>query len=225
MLISFSGLDGAGKTTQIKTLLKYYEKRGAKVGSIYSIFPDIRYHSTDDLVKAYQILRNYDVIHLRYRLNSDKNSKIMQKLEQLPLPLKELAIKAAIQGYHDHCELNEHLITPLKEMNKTIIFDRYYYDELVYKSVYGCPDHILAQLYNNATNTDVRFYIYISAEECFNRNRLRPDSKVNLYQKKEYVVELLSRFRWIAEQNNLITIDGGQEREDISKLVLQHINF
>lgn len=83
MIISFSGLDGAGKTTQIEMLLASYRNLGARVGTVYSYMPDIRYHSTNELKELYNKLLPYDVIHIRYRMNSDRNSHIMQTLERI----------------------------------------------------------------------------------------------------------------------------------------------
>lgn len=40
MIISFSGLDGAGKTTQIEMLLASYRALGAQVGTVFSYMPD-----------------------------------------------------------------------------------------------------------------------------------------------------------------------------------------
>ena len=37
MIISFSGPDGAGKTTQIKKLLSYFSKKGLSVGAVQDI--------------------------------------------------------------------------------------------------------------------------------------------------------------------------------------------
>ncbi len=44
MIISFSGLDGAGKTTQINHLLNFYQGTGLSTYSIYNILPEICYH-------------------------------------------------------------------------------------------------------------------------------------------------------------------------------------
>ena len=61
MIISFSGLDGAGKTTQIKKLLNAYKIKWAKVGSIYSYMPDIWYHSVKELHDLYEKLLDFDL--------------------------------------------------------------------------------------------------------------------------------------------------------------------
>lgn len=225
MIISFSGLDGAGKTTQIKMLLAEYRNQGAKVGSIYSIFPDIRYHDERELLFAYNKLQSCDVILLRYRLNSDKNNAIMHKLESLPLPLPELASQAALQGFHDHLELDRNIIEPLVERGKTIIFDRFFYDELAFKYIFGCPESVLNKLYADARAADVGFYIHIPAEECLNRNRMRPDGTVNIYKEKKHVIDLINRFNVIAERKKLVVLNGTNTRETIKTEILSALSF
>ena len=223
MTISFSGLDGAGKTTQIKMLLETYQNLGAKVVSIYTYLPDIRYHSAKELHILYQRLCAYDVIHIRYRLNSDKNFHIMQQLERKIPPQRFLATVATIQDYLDHRELSKFVLKPLLAEKKTLIFDRYYYDELAFKYVYGCPKFILESIYRNAKNTNWGFSLKISSEECIKRNQSRPDSIVALYQTKASIDALVGRFDCIAEKKKLIFLDGTCTKEVIAALVLKQI--
>ena len=225
MIISFSGLDGAGKTTQIVHLMNAYKKRGARVGSIYSFLPDLRYHNLEDLHVLYNRLSCFDVIHIRYRLNSDRNCVLMHDLESKIPPQPILATRAAIQGYLDHKRLSEIVLKPLIHNNKTLIFDRYYYDELAFKYIYGCPDVILKTMYRKEPDSDLGFLIRISSEECIKRNRFRPDSIVSIYQSHKSILTLSKRFDCIAERKNLIVLDGTQDRETISNVILQHVSL
>lgn len=223
MIISFSGLDGAGKTTQIQMLLDAYQKLGASVGSIYSYLPDIRYHSSKELHMLYQKLCAFDVIHVRYRLNSDRNCVLMQRLERKIPPQRILATAATIQGYLDSLELSKFVLMPLLEKGKALIFDRYYYDELAFKYVYGCPELILKSIYQNAKDADFGFLIRISSEECTKRNKSRPDNNVAVYQNNTCINALSDRFDHIAEMKKLIVLDGSRSRNAISELVLKHL--
>ena len=224
MIISFSGLDGVGKTTQIQMLLEYYRKKGAKIGSIYTYFPDIRYYNKLDLKKIEPELHSCDVILMRYRLNSNMNNFIMHHLEREMSQQHILSIIATLQGYMDHCELKKYIISPLLSDNKTIIFDRYYYDELAFKYIYGCPDSIIKSLYRNMQDADVKFYIEIPAIECLRRNHTRPDSNIPLYQNESHINYLIKRFNDIVKEKQLITLNGMNPKEQIAQSVLNHIN-
>lgn len=220
MIISFSGLDGAGKTTQIKMLLSYYQQRGFKTGSIYDLFPDIRYHSVVDLRYAYDFLRKYDVIHMRFRLNSDRNSVIMHKLEQSPFPKPITAIAAAIQGYQDHLLLYRYVLEPLLKGGKIILFDRYFYDELAFKHVYGCPCFILKMLYANVQAADIPFYIRISPQDCQERNRTRLEETAAIYQNIKRISNLAKNFDDIAAQKGMTVLNGINTAEKIFKQII-----
>lgn len=143
MLISFSGLDGAGKTTQIKNLLHAFERTGLRTGSVYDLYEDIRYHSIQDLINLYKHLVKFDVIHLRFRLNSDENSSLMSELEYSNFQHPYLSRAAALQGYFDHVQLYRYVVLPLLEKGKTILSDRYYYDEIAFKCAYGCDYSVM----------------------------------------------------------------------------------
>lgn len=224
MIISFSGLDGAGKTTQINLLLDYYRTQGASVGSIYSYYPDLRYHSIRELHMIYNKLSSYDVIHIRYRLNSDNNCVIMKVLESKKPPQLIMATAAAVRGYLDHKELNKHVLEPLVDNNKILIFDRYYYDELAFKYVYGCPAFVLNRMYQKERDADLAFLVKVSLDECIKRNQFRPDSTVSLYQSQKNIALLADRFDYIAKKKKLITLDGTLPRKEISKMILNLIS-
>lgn len=224
MIISFSGLDGAGKTTQIKMLLSFFQQRGFKTGSIYELFPDIRYHSAEDLRCAYAFLREYDIIHMRFRLNSDRNSIIMRKLEQSPFPRPLMAAAAAIQGYQDHLSLCQNVLEPLLKAEKILLFDRYFYDELAFKRVYGCPSFILKTLYGNMQDADIPFYIRVPPQVCQARNRTRPEETAIIYQDIKRISTLAENFDDIATQRNMIVLDGTDNAKIILKEIIAILN-
>lgn len=221
MIISFSGLDGAGKTTQIKMLLSFYQQLGYKVGSIFDLFPDIRYHSISDLKCAYFYLREYDAIHIRFRLNSDRNSILMSKVEQSVSPQKVDAIRAAIQGYFDYTNLYRIVLRPLLRDGKALFFDRYLYDELAYKTFYGCPEIFLRTLYiNNVKKPDFSLYLRITPQVCIARNQTRPEETAIIYKSISKTAKLVERFDKIASQENMVVINGAANKEEILKQII-----
>lgn len=148
----------------------------------------------------------------------------MRDLENKMPPQRARATAAAIQGYRDHNELSKLVLEPLIDDNKILIFDRFYYDELVFKYIYGCPAFLLDLIYHKERDADLGFIVKISSDECIKRNQFRPDSSVAIYQSRESIVSLSNRFDFIAEKYKLIVLDGSQPRDALAKFVLDRIS-
>lgn len=220
MLISFSGLDGAGKTTQIELLLNTFRKAGLRTGSVYDIYSDIRYHSIADLTDLQEYLEKFDAVHLRFRLNSDENSLLMADLEYSDFQNLYLAKAVALQGYFDHAQLYRYVVFPLLEKGKTILSDRYYYDEIVFKCVYGCDYSVMRKMYMDCRKPDLAFYIAAHPQDIFRRNVDRPDGKTTLYRDISHILQLTKLFEQLTQDSELIRIDGTRSRNDVHKQIL-----
>lgn len=224
MLISISGLDGAGKTTQIKLLLSYYQKIGLKTASIYDLLPDIRYHSFAELQQYYAYLSLFDVVHLRFRLNSDENNDIMNILEYSDFNDKYLAEASALQGFYDYYLLQKYIINPLLNQGKIIISDRHYYDEIAFKSVYGCDYYRMCKMYEEIPKPDIAFYLSIPSITAYERNLIRPDGKTSLYRNLQNINKLVHFFQKLVQSTNLIQIDGMKDIDEIHYTLLKNIS-
>ncbi len=220
MLISFSGLDGAGKTTQIKLLLNTFQKAGFSTGSVYDIYPDIRYHSIADLTDLRKYLERFDVVHLRFRLNSDENSSLMADLEYSDFQNSYLAKAAALQGYFDHVQLYRYVVFPLLEKGKTILSDRHYYDEIAFKCAYGCDYSIMRKMYMDCSRPDMAFYIAAQPQDIFQRNIDRPDGKTTLYRDISHILQLTKLFEQLTRDSELMRIDGTRPFHDVHKQIM-----
>ena len=220
MLISFSGYDGSGKTTQINLLLDYYQSKGLHTASIYDLNPTIRYHSYSELIDYYNY---FDVIHLRFRLNSDENNDVMNILEYSTFDNKYLAEISALQGFYDYYLLQKYVTSPLLKERKIVISDRHYYDEIAFKSVYGCNYERLCKLYSEIQVPDISFYLKISSSVAYERNKTRPDGVTTLYQNIRWIDQLGAYFDRLTKSTSLIEIDGSHNIKFIHKNILRYI--
>ena len=225
MIISFSGPDGIGKTTQILYLLKYFKNMGFKCCSVYDISSDIRYHNQRDLIAYYMHFQSNDVIHTRFRMNSDANDKLISKLENTSIiPNKELAMLAAKQGYIDACEWFDTVVNPIQaEKEKILIFDRYIWDEIAFKTFYGCSLEYMEDLYINIERPQLSLICTASTPTIKKRNSTRPDGDTTLYKSSIYINQLNDIFTQIAEAHKLQIINMEGTPIDTHKKILQLI--
>ena len=223
MLISISGYDGAGKTTQIQYLLDYYQKHKLKTASIYDVAPSIRYHSYKELINYYDYLKNYDVIHLRFRLNSDENSKLMNVLEYSDYNDLYLAEAVALQGFFDYYLLNKYVTKPLLDAGKIVISDRYYYDEVAFKSVYGCDYTRMLKMYDEIPEPNLALYLSVSPQTIFERNKTRPDGQTTIYKDINIIKKLGYYFERLLKDTCLLLINGNDSINHIHSMIYRHI--
>lgn len=222
MIISFSGPDGIGKTTQILYLLKYFKKMGFKCCSVYDISSNIRYHNQKELLTYYKHFRSNDVIHTRFRMNSDANDKIIDKLENTsPIPNKDLAMLAATQGYIDAREWFDTVINPIQaEKEKILIFDRYVWDEMAFKTFYGCSLEYMEALYTSTEKPQLSLICTANTPTIKERNSTRADGDTTLYKSSKYINQLNDIFFQIAEKHKLQIINMEGTPTDIHKRIL-----
>lgn len=226
MLISFSGPDGVGKTTQIGFLLNYLSNKGFKCCSVYDLSPDIRYHDKKDLLPYYQYFRSYDVIHTRFRMNSDANDKTINELENnSAIPNKNLAMITAQQGYADAYEWFNTVINPLQsERERIFIYDRYIWDEIAFKTFYGCPLEYMENLYINTERPQLSLVCIANVPTIKERNSKRPDGMTTLYKSSTYIRQLINIFTNVIATHHLHHINMENTPENIHKTILNLIN-
>lgn len=187
--------------------------------------PTIRYHSYKELKEYYSYLVNYDVVHLRFRLNSDENNQIMTTLEYSEFNIPYLAQLAALQGFYDYYLLEKYITTPLLDSNKIVISDRHYYDEVAFKSVYGCNYSSMLKLYNEIPVPDIAFYLSVPLNTIFQRNLYRSDGQTTLYKDPRLIKKLIYYFEKLLHDTNLVLIDGQQSIQKIQDNIITLLNI
>lgn len=223
MKISFSGLDGSGKTTQITYLMNFFKANGLKSGSIYDYTSDIRYHHFLDLAMFYSKLKDKDIIHTRFRLNFDENNELMNIIEFSNFDIPYLAEATALQDYHDAIQLEKYMNQPLSKKAEVMIYDRYFYDEIAFKSVFGCSYNRMNRMYEDYCQLDFSFYIKVSPETIYRRNQTRKDSSTTIYKDMRYIRLLSSYFDQVAKDYHMITLDGELPENVLHEIILGHL--
>lgn len=223
MLISFSGPDGAGKTTQIKKLMSYFKDRGLKIGAVQDINPNIRYHLGDDLTSYYEYFKQFDVIHTRFRLHSMENVEIMDIVQFISTGNKWLTSFSAYTSHHDAEQWYKYVTAPLLKDDKILISDKYAFDDIAFKTAYGCDYDWLKALHHDTQIPDVSLYLKVNRSTILLHNEHRKDSKNILYQKVENTHKLLAAFEQLTVDYPLQAIEANGTQEEVFHNIMSYL--
>jgi thymidylate kinase len=190
-IISISGLDGSGKSTQIKLLQNYLEAQGEKVFYFHAIEQGLA-------KKLIDFRNNYCLICKLSGKCKVYTEKSVTKATWFQIVLRKLFLQIDIW----HFKL---LRNKLRNNGYTyILSDRYFYDSLVNIAYL---DHANKGVMNHAPTgilkPDLAFYLKADPKIIMQRKRV-PDQGVEYLQKKEAL------FMIATEKFNLITIDGNR---------------
>lgn len=221
MLITIFGPDGAGKTTQIKKLLKAYDDEGFLTTSIYDVMLNFNYNVGSDLSKYYNYFKEFDVIHIRFRLHSSESDIIMSILETIPQGTDiKLTALSAYTAYYSYVQWNKYVLEPLLVDGKLLICDKYYYDDVATKSAFGCPYKWLKKMYYDTPKPTLSLYMQQSAEVLMQRNLHRGDGRIVHYQNIIGIERLLYYYEQIVIEEKLTIINANQPVESIHADIL-----
>lgn len=223
MLISFSGPDGAGKTTQIKNLMSFFRDHGFKTGAVQDINQDVRYHLGDDLTFYYEYLKQFDVIHTRFRLHSMENVEIMDIVQFISTGNKWMTSYSAYTSRYDSEQWYKYVTQPLLHDGKILISDKYLFDDIAFKTAYGCTYTWLNALHHDTLIPDIALYLKVSRETILMHNESRKDLKNILYRKPEDTQNLLHAFDRLTEDYPLHAIDANGSKEDVQNNIMNYL--
>lgn len=148
LLVTFCGLDGSGKTTMIKRLIKYLEEAGED---------HFLTKQPTQAVRSSEIFRNY-----------------MDQPDHTGFDYRSLSLLAA----SDRVQHSNMVIIPELKKGKIVVSDRYFYSCLANLQARGFEkDKWIYEISKSIVKPDISFFMEISVEKALERVRSRPEEK------------------------------------------------
>jgi thymidylate kinase len=218
MLITISGLDGCGKSTQIKLLQDYLTSQGKKVFYFHAIRFGIANKFICHCERSEAISKLESEIAASPAAPRNDKEKSVIKASWLKIQLRKIALCIDLKRF-------KKLIAKLeKEGYNYLISDRYFYDSVVNIEYLEINRHCerseaISKLdsgiaaspaapRNDIIKPGIAIYLQASPEIIMQRER-KPDQGLEYLQKKK---EIYDKF---AEILNLKIIDGNRSKEEI----------
>lgn len=196
-LITLSGVDGSGKSTQLKLLKEKLEREGKKV----FYFHAIEFSSANKLARTLKGKKGF----------TPGSEKASTRASWLSLQLRKLFLSI------DICRFNLLRKKLEREGYDYILSDRYFYDSIININYLSKNTNVL-WFEKYIPKPDHAFYFQITAEEIMKRDRI-PEQGIN------YLKDKIALFEQKKEVLGLVSIDASGTQDTISESIISKSNI
>lgn len=204
LYLAIEGIDGSGKTTQVKRLTEYFEKQGKKViytreprkkGLIGELIHEVLLEKVKIDPKAFQYLFSADRV-----LN--QQDVIIPALKKGSVVISDRAFwSAVIYGILDKgLSYNE------KNVNQLLVA------------------HSILSFYHQFIIPDYTFYLKISSKTSLARMHKKEEQK-EIYEEKNKINKVTLGYDWLAKKfkDEILTVNGEMPIEKVTEKILSYL--
>ena len=194
LFIVFEGVDGCGKSTQIKNLQRYIDKE------YYYLFNNISIGCEPTDKESGKFIRRV----LSKEINIDNVD----------------VISGMFLG--DRALHQEEILECIDLLNDVYICDRYIYSNVVYNSKSLEDMNYIESLNSSFIKPDLCFYIDTNINTCIERINKR--NHKDIFENYDFLYDVKKKYNILCKQDKLIKIDGNQSEYDVFQSIKYHID-
>jgi len=193
-IITISGLDGSGKSTQINLLQEYLESQNQRVFYFHAIGFSLA-TKLADFKKKYCL-----IFKIKHMCEIQTSAKSVTKANWLQIQLRKIFLIIDLKRFQKLVKRLE------KENYDYILSDRYFYDSIINIEYLAKSDFLKPGFRMQKPN--VAFYLQTEPKIIMQRDR-KPDQGLEYLKKKR---DLYDKY---AKEFDLQVIDGNRPQEEI----------
>lgn len=203
--IALEGIDGSGKTTQVKKLAEYFRSKGKSV--VVTREPRKNGVIGDIVQKVLTGKLKMSSVALQYLFSTDR----VLHHEEVIIP----ALKAGKVVISDRCFWSA-IVYGILDRTR----GKYDYESVEFLLI----AHSLLSMYHQFIVPDYTFDLRISLETALARIREKDDIK-EIYEDKEKLKKVISGYRWLSEKFNkeIIVVNGEGSVGEVTKRIVGRI--
>jgi len=198
ILIVFEGIDGCGKTTQLKLARKFFVEKG---------------------IPPRQIVSTKEPTNGVY----GRKAKALQKKDIDP---KTNALKCLELYVKDRREHLRKKIIPALRSGKIVLCDRFKYSTLAYQSAQGISEKKIVSMHKGMRAPDIVLVFDLPVSKALNRIKSSRKSNLQKFEKKKFLEEVRKKFlqmKTFFPGENTRFVDAGGSIQETFKEVRKKI--
>lgn len=194
LFIVFEGVDGCGKSTQIKNLQNY-------IGTEYSYL--------------------FEGVSVGCEPTDQESGKFIRRVLSKEIEINNLDVISGL-FLSDRAVHQKDISDAINVLNKVYICDRYYYSNAAYNSKSLDDISYIEGLNSSFIKPDLCFYIDTGIDICIERINNR-DHK-DIFENSIFLKNVKDKYDLMCNQGKMIRINGNQSEEEVFQEIVKYLN-